>query len=117
MEEVHSVMNEFAIAVFVAAFAAAAVVSFVVAVADAAVVVAKVHDVAVAFAGSPFLLAGVVVVVDVVVSGRAAHRSFFEECDLLVAVHPVHPWFLQQLYSMDLTFVVWLRTMLHYYSL
>jgi hypothetical protein len=110
-EEVYSMLTE--LAIFVAAFAVA-FFSFAVAVAvavaaDAAV--AKVRlAVAVAFAGSPFFV-GVVVV-----SGKVERCSFFEEFDLLVAVHPVRTWF-RQLRSMDLTFVVWLRTMLHYYSL
>ena len=105
MEEVLTDLVIFAAAAaFVVAF-----FSFVVAVAAAAVV-AKVH--AVAFAGSPFLLAGVVV------GGKAAHRPFFEEFDLLAVhpVHPVHPWF-QHSRLMDLTFVVLRRTMLRYYSL
>jgi hypothetical protein len=111
VEEAHSMLTELAIAIFVAAFAAV-FFSFA-----AAVAVAKVRVVAVAFAGSPFLLVGVVVVVVVVVvvSGKAVHCSFFEEFDLL-AVHPVHPWF-RWGRSLDSTFVVWLRTMLHYYSL
>jgi hypothetical protein len=102
-----------AAAAFVVAFfsfVVVVVVAVAVAVAAAAVVavVAKVH--AVAFAGSSFLLVGVVVV-----GGKAAHRPFFEEFDLL-AVHPIRTWF-RQLYSMDLTFVVLRRTMLRYYSL
>jgi hypothetical protein len=104
-------MNEFAIAVFVAAFAFAFFSFAVAAAAAAAAVVEKVRVVAAAFVGSPFLL----VVVVVVVGGKAVHRSFFVEFDLL-AVHPVHRWY-RQVRSMDLIFVVWLRTMLHYYSL
>ena len=107
-----------------AIFAAAAFAvffSFAVAAAAAAAVAAakEVHAVAkvraaVAFVGSPFLLVGVVVVgVVVVVGGKAVHRSFFEECDLLVGGRTRF----RQVRSMDLTFVVWLRTMLHYYSL
>jgi hypothetical protein len=100
-----------AAAVFVVAFfsfVVVVVVAVAVAVAAAAVVavVAKVH--AVAFAGSSFLLVGVVVV-----GGKAAHRSFFEEFDLL-AVHPIRTWFQQ---PTDLTFVVLRQTMLRYYSL
>jgi hypothetical protein len=98
-EEVHFV---FAFFVAAAAVAAAVVVSFAAA--------AKVRD--------------QVFVVAIVESsffeelGGAVHRPFFEECDLLAVhpVHPVHPWF-RQGHSMELTFVVWLRTMLHYYSL
>jgi hypothetical protein len=106
--EVEEVLTD--LVTFAAAAASAAVAFFsfaaVVAVAASAVVAKEVR--AVAFAGSPFLLA-VVAVVAVVV-------AFVEEFDLL-AVHPDHPWFLQHSRLMDLTFVVLRRIMLRYYSL
>jgi hypothetical protein len=94
----------------VAAAAASAVAFFSFAAVAASAVAAKVR--AVAFAGSPFLLA-VVAVVAVVALVVVA---FVEESDLL-AVHSDHPWFLQHSRSMDLTFVVLRRIMLRYYSL
>ena len=90
--------------------AASAVAFFSFAAVAASAVAAKVR--AVAFAGSPFLLAVVAVVAFV----AFVVVAFVEEFDLL-AVHSDHPWFLQHSSSMDLTFVVLRRIMLRYYSL